>query len=478
MTEQTTHKWFFSKKQTEALETLEKREVKDLLYGGAKGGGKSYFGCRWSYLQCKQLINLFNLTKNLEHPIPVGFMGRKRGSDFVKTTLETWKKSIPPELYRIKSGDREIIIEEKVKIFYGGMDSEETVHKFNSAEFAFIFIDQAEEMTRTDLALLKGTLRLKHNDITPAFKTLLTANPAPCFLRSDYILKPPKDGSKVFIQALPADNPYLPKEYVANLTEAFKHRPELVQAYIFGNWDQLEGSEILIKHSWCNDATDTKIHDNLNRRITVADVARYGDDETVIYNMVDCGVIGQSIHGQKDTVYTGMKIIEMAAEGESDIIAIDADGLGGPIVDIVKKLLKDTNVKRTVLEIHSGVTKDLNPAYDTKRAEMWFHASRMFADGAVSIPDDPVLVGQLCSVRYNLNLTSGKSSIEKKSDTKSRMEGSPDRADAIIYGIWATKMCPTKQLDYGRNDNTIEPPRDSYGWGQLQEEAVGSAWRY
>lgn len=478
MIEPTIHEWFFSRKQTEALETLEKQIVDDLLYGGAKGGGKSYFGTRWCYLQAKKLIALFELDKPLDHPLLVGFMGRKRGSDFVKTTLETWKKAIPPELYRLKSGDREIIIEEKVKIFYGGMDSEETVHKFNSAEFAFVFIDQAEEITRTDLALLKGTLRLKYNNIEPEFKTLLTANPAPCFLRSDYILKPPKDGSKVFIQALPADNPYLPKEYIKNLEEAFKHRPELVQAYIYGNWDQLEGSEILIKHSWAIAATEGKVHNNLNRRVTVADVALHGTNETVIYNMVDCAFKGQQIHGQKDATYTAMKIVEMAAENNSDIIAIDADGLGGPVADMVEKILRDTGVKRTVLRIHSGKTKDLDPAYDTKRSQMWWEGARVFAESNTVIPDDPVLIGQLCAVKYDLNSTTGKRSIEKKVETTKRTEGDLDRADSWIYGLYATSKVPVKALDFDRQDEQQTSNHDSYGWGQHQEEAVSGSWRY
>ena len=98
-----------------------------MLYGGAKGGGKSVFFCQWAYLQCRKLIELFELKDKQKFPLPVGFMGRKRGVDFTKTTLESWKKFIPAELYRIRPLEKEIIVEEKVKILYGGMDDEQNV---------------------------------------------------------------------------------------------------------------------------------------------------------------------------------------------------------------------------------------------------------------------------------------------------------------------------------------------------------------
>jgi len=172
------------------------------MYGGAKGGGKSVFLVQFAFLQCQRLIQLFGIDEKPDVIIPVGYMGRKRGVDFTKTTLETWKKIIPSHLYRIRYLDKEIIVDNKVKIFYGGMDDETAVNKMNSAEFAFICVDQAEEISRDDLGLLKGTLRLRYNNKVPGYKVLLTANPAPSFLKTDYIDNPPANKSKVFIQAL------------------------------------------------------------------------------------------------------------------------------------------------------------------------------------------------------------------------------------------------------------------------------------
>ena len=87
-------------------------------------------------------------------------MGRKRGVDFTNTTLETWKRFIPEEAYVIKGKPAEIIIWDRVKILTGGLDNSEIVNKFNSAEYAFYFIDQAEEVDREQIGELRATTRL------------------------------------------------------------------------------------------------------------------------------------------------------------------------------------------------------------------------------------------------------------------------------------------------------------------------------
>ena len=139
-------------KQDQAFEYLTNAETCSILYGGAKGGGKSMLLCLWSLYWAKHLIKFFGIDK-ISHPLPIGFIGRKRGIDFGDTTFETWKRIIPSQSYQVKEQAKEIIIENKVKIFFGGLDDQDTVNKFNSSEFAFFAIDQAEETGRMDLAV-------------------------------------------------------------------------------------------------------------------------------------------------------------------------------------------------------------------------------------------------------------------------------------------------------------------------------------
>lgn len=454
-------KLFFTPRQTQALEIMSDPKVKDVMYGGAKGGGKSVFLVQWAFVRCQELIELFGIKENPPFILPVGYMGRKRGVDFTKTTLETWKKIIPAECYKIRPMEKEIIIDNKVKIYYGGMDDEASVNKMNSAEFAFIGLDQAEEITKDDLGLCKGTLRLRYNKKIPHYKVLLTANPAPCFLKYDFIDAPPDDGSKVFIQALPTDNPFLDTNYVKTLQDAFKHRPELIRAYVHGSWDDIEALDLLIKNDWANACINNKNREPQDIRITSADVARFGHDETVIYNMIDYAIVGQDISGMNKTEENAAKIVKMANLNRSDGIVIDGDGYGGGVVDAVRVLIGDKR-KPFVLEINSGKSARQDDKFVNAKAEMWFYCADLLAEHKVGIPNDFVLIQDLTNVKYN-TATAGRFAIESKKEVRKRISRSPDRADAAIYGWWAHQFVSKKKYDYVRQDTKQnEIKRSSY----------------
>ena len=176
-------------KQKEAWDNLISNDNSSVLFGGAKGGGKSWLLCLWVFYWAKHLIEIFSIKDPQKFPLPIGFIGRKRSVDFSKTTLETWKKIIPFSSYEIREQDKEIVISNKVKIFFGGLDDQELINKFNSAELAFYGLDQAEETERGDVSVLSASLRLKHNEIIPPYKRLYTANPAECWLKEDFISK-------------------------------------------------------------------------------------------------------------------------------------------------------------------------------------------------------------------------------------------------------------------------------------------------
>jgi len=208
-------------KQTLAWDALRRADVKEVLYGGAKGGGKSVFGCLWCFHKALDAIKLCEIGPR-KHPIPVGFMGRKRGVDFTNTTLETWKRFIPEDMYEIKGKPAEIIVCGRVKILTGGLDNSELINKFNSAEYAFFFLDQAEEIDAEQIGELRATFRLIINGVKVPGKGLFTANPAPSFLKDEFILNPTPD--RLFIQALPTDNHHLGPEYIEVLKDSFRNR--------------------------------------------------------------------------------------------------------------------------------------------------------------------------------------------------------------------------------------------------------------
>ena len=219
-------------RQWGAWEALSDPGVREVLYGGAKGGGKSHLLCVWAYMRAYQIACDHDLRRS-KNPPHVGWMGRKLANTFTATTLATWRRVIPEGCYELRGGTERdpthILIDGRVAIDYGGLDRQEVVQKFNSAEYAFLAIDQAEEVTKDDIAALRASLRMTLGGKSLGYKTLFTANPRQCWLKDEFVVV--RSDGRRFIQALPSDNPYLPAGYLDTLESAFKHRPELLDAY-------------------------------------------------------------------------------------------------------------------------------------------------------------------------------------------------------------------------------------------------------
>ena len=429
-------------RQTMAFDTLARADVKEVLYGGAKGGGKSVFGCLWCFERSLEIIEECNIGPR-KHPIPIGFMGRKRGVDFTNTTLETWKRFIPDNAYEIKGKPAEIILFDCVKILTGGLDNTEIVNKFNSAEYAFYFIDQAEEVDREQIGELRATTRLIINGHKIPGKGLFTANPAPSFLKDEFILNPTPN--RVFIRALPSDNPYLGAEYIEVLKDSFKHRPELLKAYLEGCWDELGGHNQLIKDAWLENAATIRLYPPVIKKLITCDPARYGDDETVIYYLENTQIKDEVIYGQKSLMHTANVLHVLSHRHGDCLIVVDVCGLGGGVVD---RLIE---MGDNVLAIDNASKSNEPETYYNLRSEIWCHAADMFAESDVElVTNDHRLKGQLTTPTYELR--NGKILIEAKADIKKRLGNSPDRADAYVNGLYALQFV----------DGELIGGRDSY----------------
>ncbi len=438
----------------------------------AKGGGKTVLGCMWLFSECMSLIKEFKL-KPSKYPLPVAFMGRKQSVDLNDTTLETWKQVIPASSYRIAAMDKEIIILETVKVQYGGFDRSETVNKFQSAEYVKLFLDQAEELTRDDYGYVSSTTRRKINGKEPLYKILLTANPAEGWLKDEFITK--RSETREFIQALPTDNPFLAKGYIERLLESFKHRPELIEAYIKGNWDTLGADNLVIKAGWLDSAMERRqLNSRDTRRIISCDVARFGQDETVIYAWEGAKVIDEQIYGQRSTMETAGNVQAMLRKHSAQLAIIDADGIGGGVVDRLREL------GTKVFEFHGAArptNETLEERYINQRAQAWWEAGTKFAEGNVLLQKDLKLRSQLANVQYK-QASNGSLKIESKDDITKRTAGeSPDRADAFILGLYGLQFCVVPQdeqfrREYNDPKRYTRATKNTYGWQHSKQSRI------
>ncbi len=442
-----------TQRQTEALRYLTDNESRSILFGGAKGGGKSYLFCLWCLIWTYHLIKFFDIEAS-KHPVPLGFIGRKRAVDFNDTTFETFKRVVPSHLYRVNTQEKEIIFEDKAKLLYGGLDDQKDINKFNSAEFCFIAIDQAEETLRTEVAVLQGTLRFSIKGKIPPYKQLYTANPSEGWLKEDFILG--NRAGTIFIPALPDDNPYLPPDYKETLRNAFGHDPALLKAYLEGDWDAFANNEnAVFKPNWfkaCLEAEDVS-DDDIDPRVVAVDVAtKHGENETVLVKRVGDTIKEILCWKGLSTPQSALRIKNEYEKFNGQILVIDSDGFGEGIADMVQ------SYGVGVTEFHGGAgSKAIDERrFKNLRAQFYVFTAKLIEKGVICLK--PIGIGmyekfknQAIAIKYKVPDPQARTQIESKEDMMSRGIKSPDVCDAVVYsqyGLWMAKYADVQEYKY------------------------------
>jgi hypothetical protein len=375
-------------------------------------------------------------------------MGRKQATDFTATTLQTWQDIIPSQYYEIKGASdkhpKHILVAGTVAIDFGGLDRQEDINKFNSAEYITISVDQAEETTRDEVSFLRASRRYKFRGQKFDYKGLFTANPAQCWLKEDFIVNP-RPGCR-FIQALPSDNPHLPESYLQTLRESFGHRPEMLEAYLHGSWDALEGADQIIKDIWIRDAQARSLSSLAVRPRVVCDPARFGDDERVIYYAETTNILEQDIRGKSSTTQTAKDLVAMSNRHNKCPIVVEEDGIGGGVIDNLVEL------GRPALIFSANGKANNSDRYGNQRAEAWMGCGKRFADGLVEFKhkdmsrnDLTKLIHQLTIPRYKIK--NGRLYVEDNDEIKKRLGNSPDRGVAYVLLDWSYDKVPAVSGD-------------------------------
>ena len=198
----------------------------------------------------------------------------------------------------------------------------------------------------------------------------------------------------------------------------------LWQTKVLGEFDTEDESKVI---SLAN-ATRAKHHEieRSGAPTLAVDVARYGEDETVI-----CARWGWHIEiietfRRRPLTYTAGRVAALSRELGAADVRVDDDGVGGGVTD----MLREQGL--TVDALH-GAARPADPTkFADARSEWWWHIREAFAAGDPDIPDDDRLIGQLTAVNWDMD-SRGRIKVESKKDMRARGAPSPDRADAVVY---------------------------------------------
>jgi hypothetical protein len=198
------------------------------------------------------------------------------------------------------------------------------------------------------------------------------------------------------------------------------------------------GSTQFMSRGDVESCVDLDVHvDPTDALVLGVDVARFGDDESVIWikRGRDCEGGGYFRYAGLDTMQLAARINDLANKLRPDAIFIDGGGVGGGVVDRCRQLNLD------VTEVNFG-SKATQPGYANLRAQMWGNLREAIKEG-VRLPDDADLISDLTGVEYGFT-NSNLIQLEKKEDMKKRGLKSPDLADALalcfVWPVFPSRM--------------------------------------
>lgn len=437
-------------KQRLAYTYLKDRETNEVLYGGAAGGGKSFLGCLWLFLNC------------FKYPGTRWLMGRAVGKTLKESTLNTFfdvaKKYHWGRYFQYKE-------QKGVIKFFNGSEvllkdlyaypSDPNFDSLGSLEISGAFIDECNQISQKAKDMVKSRIRYKIDEYELLPKLLMTCNPAKNWVYSEFY-RPNRDKElskeKKFIGALVTDNKHISKHYVTNL-KSIKDKATK-ERLLKGNWEYDDDPTVLIEYDAILDTfNNDHIQEDRSNRYITADIAGQGSDLFVVgvwYGWVLVEVYVMEKSGGKEVVDLINKARAKHGVRPGNVV-YDNDGIGafvGGRGGFIPGAIPFVNASRPLT--FKGETEN----YEHLKAQCYYHIADRINNGEVwlkrlkSTKYEDMAIEELEQVKSRDNDKDGKIRLIKKGDVKDVLGRSPDISDMIA-------MREYFELDYGRTPEML-----------------------
>lgn len=401
------------------FEAFDDETTTELLYGGSAGSAKSFGICALMILKCLQHPNIrIGLARNelttLKKTTIISFFEVAHDWDISK--LFSYNSS--SGIIKFINGSEIVLVELRY------LPSDPDYHRLGGQLFTFGVIDEVGEVDQQGFNIFKTRLgRWKNEEFNVKPICLMTCNPTKNWLYKKFYR--PAMGNELkdyqlFIQALPTDNPYLPKSYLDNLATLPHQQRERL---LYGNWDYDDSPNALLQHEQIMNIWDNAKIEQSVKYIT-ADIAFTSDKMVII-------------------IWDGFTIIEMYVNPAGNIeefildlatkhgvanynIAFDSDGVG----QFLKGRLK--NAKPIVN--NARAMNDEN--YKNLKTQLYFKLVDKIIDNSVkilTIDNQEEIIEELTAIHYNPTDKVGKLELLDKGGVKRIIGRSPDFSDAMAY---------------------------------------------
>lgn len=461
------------------MKILEDHKTTELLYGGAAGGGKTYLGCAWIGLGC------------LRYPGSRWGMGRAVLKHLKASTLliffdvmkEWGLKSGLDYNYNAQEGTVKFWNGSEVCLLELGLDpSDPEFDKLGSREYTGAFIDECSQVSTKGKNILMSRIRYKLDQFGLVPKLLLCSNPTKNFLYFDFY-KPSVNKTlasyRAFVPAFVQENIYISPHYIDNLKRL---DPVSKERLLHGNWEYDDDPTRLFDYECLvNMFTNAFVHKENDLRCLSADIARFGQDKTVV--MIWKGMyLEKVLQYAKNSVTDNIALLNRLGIEYSiprSRMIIDEDGVGGGVVDGLPGVKGFVNNSRPFEPIKNQERKPIIHNYANLKTQCYFALAEHVNNNEIGIYENipaeikEKLIEDLEQVKRHNADKDSKLQITPKEEIKEKIGRSPDYGDAMMMRMYF-KIMEANKLSFGNltiaslTNNRQKEPEKKYGFGPIK----------
>lgn len=240
------------------------------------------------------------------------------------------------------------------------------------------------------------------------------------------------------------DNPKRAKrisiDWAREMIASYGRDSDIVKVKVLGQFPSLSPDSLLgpDEVSAAMERVIAKAEYQQEVKILGVDVARHGDDRTVIALRQGRVVFTPRVLRNQDTMAVAGQVSMVFDTHRPDALFIDQATFGMGVVDRLVQL------GYPAIGIDFGGKPVTHVKYANRRAEMWFRMTEWIRAGG-AMPKMPELVTELTAPKYSFD-AHNHLLLEKKKDIKARTGVSPDIADAIAL-TFAQPVLPREVRD-------------------------------
>ena len=424
--------------QLEGFHHIENQSVKRMSIKSGQGVGKTAFSAivfHW-FLVCFPNSRVVATAPT-----------RQQLNDVLWAELEKWRQKSELLIHILKWTKTYIYVNGREKRWFGvarASSRPENMQGFHEDNMLFI-VDEASGVDEEVLEAIRGTLSGLNN------KLIFVGNPTKT-TGMFYDSHTSERAKWVTMTVDSAKSKRTDKDNIQSMIDKYGEESNVVRVRVHGLFPIAE-DDVFIPINMIEQSISTDFEESEMPYIIDigCDVARFGDDKTVIGYRADSIIKFYKKRQGQDTMATANDIVMLGnllrikyKKFKRQIcIKIDDSGVGGGVTDRlkqIKSLNPDLYGWMRIIPVNFGMRIEKSKYYDDTTTYMMSVVKALISgkdeEGKpkkceIQLPNDNDLIGQL-SVRKYYFTDQGKIKVESKKEMKKRNLPSPDEADCVL----------------------------------------------